>query len=132
LIALTRNLARKIRSIFRRALNVTPRGLTYPVTFQAGPEGLRVRAQSPDAAVEYYAPGVFPAEQITVPLEALADCEGRKDEPVELESADHDQVMIRWRDRTVPQLVQYAAEKPTDTGEFPRLPVQLTENPRRC
>jgi hypothetical protein len=129
LIALTRNLARKIRSIFRRALNVTPRGLTYPVTFQAGPDGLHVRAQSPEAAVEYHAPGVFPAEQISVPLEALADCEGRKDEPVELESAGNEQVILRWRDRTVPQLVQYEAAKPTDTAEFPRLPEQFAENP---
>jgi hypothetical protein len=129
LITLTRNLARKIRSIFRRALNVTPRGLTYPVTFQAGPDGLCVRAQSPDAAVEYYAPGVLPVEQITVPLEALADCEGRKDEPVELEAADNEQVVVRWRDRTVPQLVQYAAAEPLDAAKFPPLPAQLAENP---
>ena len=50
------------------------------MTFQTGPDGLRIRSRSTDAAVKYRLPGDHPIEQIDLPFEFLADCEGRKDD----------------------------------------------------
>ena len=49
MIQITRNLARQVRSVFRRALGITSHRLTHPLTFQAGPEGLTILARSPNA-----------------------------------------------------------------------------------
>jgi hypothetical protein len=130
MIQITRNLARQIRSGFRRALNITPRGLSYPVTLQSGPNGLCIRAKSLDAAVEYHGSGSFPVEQITVPFEFLADCEGRKDEPVQLEAGTNGRIAVQWRDGSVPQIVQYDTAEPGDAaGKFPNLPEHFAQNP---
>ena len=51
MITITRRLAFQIRSVFRRAFG--PRGLGPVLGFIADAEGLRVRAMSADAAVEY-------------------------------------------------------------------------------
>jgi hypothetical protein len=85
LITITRLLARRLRAVFRRALGSA--GTTGPsLSFTAGPEGLSVRAKAYDAAIQYHHPGELPAEQLTAPWELLAQCEGRKEEPVTLES----------------------------------------------
>jgi hypothetical protein len=128
LIAITRNMARQVRAVFRRALNITPRGCSWPLTFQTGPDGLRVRSRSSDAAVEYHLPGDHPVEQINLPFEFLADCEGRKDEPVQLLTSDNGRVMAQWRDGSVPQIVQYDPATPVDAAEFPRMPEKVAAN----
>jgi hypothetical protein len=97
--------------------------------FQTGPDGLWVRARSFDAATEYHAPGKHSVEQMAVPFELLADCEGKKDEPVEIEARGDRQVTATWRDKGVPQLVQYEVAEPVDNAEFPESPGQLAENP---
>jgi hypothetical protein len=131
MIQITRNLARQIRSVFRRALNVTPRGPSYPIILQAGPGGLCIRAQSPVAAVEYHGTGSFSAEQITLPFEFLADCEGKKDEPVQLEAGGDGRIAVQWRDGDVPQIVQYGTPEAVDFTEFPRMPENPATNPIR-
>jgi hypothetical protein len=129
LISITRNLARQVRAVFRRALNLTPRGCSWPVTFQTSPDGLRVRSRSSDAAVEYHLPGDRTIEQIDLPFAFLADCEGRKDEPVQLSTSDNGRVIAQWRDGSVPQIVQYDPAAPVETAEFPRMPEKLAANP---
>ena len=57
MITISHNLARQVRAIFRRALKITSRGLTHPVTLQTGPDGLSVRACAYDVAIEYLALG---------------------------------------------------------------------------
>lgn len=130
MITISRNLARQLRTVFRRALKITPRGRSYPVTFQTGQNGLLVRVCSPKAAVEYHAPGEFSEEQFAIAFEVLADCEGRQDTPIELEPADG-QVLVRWQDGGVPQLVQVEAATAVDLDQFPRMPEVLAENPPR-
>ena len=44
MITITRSLARQLRSVFRRALHITPRGFAYSIVLDAGPDGLAVRA----------------------------------------------------------------------------------------
>jgi len=129
MIQITRNLARQVRGVVRRALNITPRGKSHPVMFQTGSQGLSILARSPDAVIEYRAGGEYPSEQIVVPFEALADCEGRKEEPVELEAQADGRILARWRDGGAPQCVAYDAAKLAEAADWPPLPDSLAENP---
>jgi hypothetical protein len=128
LITISRRLAFSLRAVFRRAFGAG-RGPGPAIGFAAGPEGLRVRARRGDVAVEYHAPGEITPETLWLPLSFLADCEGKKDEPVQLEAQGEGRVMAQWRDGSVPQLVQYEAVEPPETETFPGLPQTLTENP---
>jgi hypothetical protein len=127
LITITRRLALSLRSVFRRALGAG-RGPGPAVRFAGGPEGLRVRARLGDVAVEYHAPGEITIETLWLPISFLADCEGKREEPVQLESLGEGRVMAQWRDGRVPQLVQYEAVEPPGTEAFPGLPEAFAEN----
>jgi len=115
LITITRSLARQVRAIFKRTLNAPARRPAPIVCFQAGPEGLHIRATWSDAAAEYHIEGDLPPEEITVPLDVLAQCEGRRQDEVTLERNDN-QIAIRWTDDGVPQLVQCEA---LEAGSWP-------------
>jgi hypothetical protein len=97
--------------------------------FIADAEGLHVRGRSADIAVEYRVPGEHPAETLWLPFQFLADCEAKKDEPVELTAAEKGRVNAQWRDGSVPQIVSYDAESPADAAKFPVPPETLAENP---
>lgn len=128
LITLTRAQARQIRSVFRLALPVTSRFRPPAVTFQAGPEGLRVWAKAVEAAVEYRIAGGFPPERLLVPFELLADCEGRKAVPVTIEAVDKTRVTAQWHDGGIPQIVQYDVPAVDDKHELPALPESMVDN----
>jgi len=129
LITVTRSLARQVRAVFRKALGITLRGLTCPVTLETGPEGLRIRAISPDAAAEYREPGNLAPERLVVPFELMADCEGRKSEPVQIEPQGDRAIVAQWRDGKVPQLIRYDVPSNPTKLAFPGEPDSLTENP---
>ena len=67
------------------------------------------------------------ADELTVPLKLLADCEGRKADPVQIESCGQGQVSARWQDGPVPQFVTHDA--PEVQPGFPALPPEFGENP---
>jgi len=92
---------------------------------------LSVKARSADVAVEYRGPTSGPAESLWLPFEFLADCEGKRDEPVHIEATGKGRCTAQWRDGSVPQLVQYRADVPADAGKFPMLPENFVENPSR-
>jgi hypothetical protein len=96
--------------------------------FIAGPEGLSVRAASADVAIEYRGPSRAPAENLWLPFAFLADCEGKSDEPVQLEAAGPGRVAAQWRSKSVPQIVQYDAMTPADAEKFPAMPATCAEN----
>jgi hypothetical protein len=107
------------------------RGSGPALGFIADAEGLRVKARFADAAVEYHAPGEHPTETLWLPFQFLADCEGKKDEPVELAAADKGRVTAQWRNGSVPQIVSYDCEPPADADKFPGVPETFAENPPR-
>jgi hypothetical protein len=82
MITITRSLARHLRAVFRRAGFKPRNGLSPPSSLQAGPTGLRIRVINPAVAVEYFAAGAYPTEELTVALQLLDDCQGKQDEPV--------------------------------------------------
>ena len=60
--------------------------------------------------MEYVEPGApRQLDSVTLPLEALADFEGRDENPVVLESAGPGMVVARWQDRDIPRSREYPA-----------------------
>ena len=90
MITLTRRQARRLRGVFRRsALGIAHRGPIPPLVLRA--EGGQLRAQTSVRATwpsSTSSPGLAarPAS-VALPLDALADFEGRDESPVALEAA---------------------------------------------
>ena len=106
MITITRRQARRLRAVFRRhPLGIAHKGLVPPLVFRPNPDsGLRVRHHQAPLAVEYFLTGNHgPGESIALPLDALADCEGRDDTPVVLEASAPGRTVVRWEDRDIPQ-----------------------------
>ncbi|MGA2619389.1 MAG: hypothetical protein ABSF26_17415 [Thermoguttaceae bacterium] len=129
MITITRRLASSLRAVFRRVLG-TARAAGPALCFTTSPEGMRVSllAKGCDAAVEYHSPGKFPHEQLWVPLDLLADCEGKRNDPVELEQAAKGRVLAGWTDG-IPQRIQYHIPEPWKAEEFPVRPEHFAQNP---
>jgi hypothetical protein len=71
-------------------------------------------------AIEHVQPGTYrPAERIALPLDALADFDGRDESPVVLESIAPDRTVVRWDDRRIPQTRQYPVTAPDTFSEPP-------------
>ncbi len=128
MVTITRRLALQLRSVLRRAFG-NCRGNGPAIGFIAGKEGLTVRSMSADAAVEYRAPGERAAEALWLPFEVLADVEGKKDDPVDLEATGNGQVSVQWRDGNVPQIVNYEAKEPCEADRDLAPPTVRAVNP---
>ncbi len=122
MITITRRLALQLRVVFRRALGLT-RGYGPALCFATGRDGIRVRAKSGDAAVQYHAgselPGELRKEEMWLPFDFLVDVEARRDDAVKLEARPDGHVMAGWRDGDVPQCVRYDLIKSSDVDDFP-------------
>ncbi len=125
MITITRRQARRLRAVFRRhALGIAHRGSVPPLVFRADPDaGLRVRHLLPDLAVECLLPGTDrPEEMIALPLDALADFEGKDDVAVILEAPTPGRTVVRWGDRGIPQSREYAIPEVSCLPAFPEPP----------
>jgi hypothetical protein len=96
MIVFPRFVARSCRAVFKRLL---PRGRqlarSAAVGLSAGPDGLRFRCAAEEVAVEFLHPGPAAEVRLTVPLEALAECEGRTGE-VAVIPLDAERCEVRW------------------------------------
>ena len=70
------------------------------------------------------------AEAVALPLEALADVEGRDDSPVVLEAVAPDRTVARWHDHGVPQSREYDVPALDALAPFPDEPRSWAELPR--
>ena len=123
MITITRRQARRLRAVFRRhALGIAHRGPVPPLVFRADPDvGLRVRHHLPDLAIEHVLPGTDrPEASIALPLDALADFEGKDDVAVILEAAAPGRTVVRWEDRGIPQTREYAVPELVEPAAVPR------------
>jgi hypothetical protein len=84
MIMLARRQARRLRGLFRRSvLGIAHRGPIPPLVLRAEGTQLRAHHRYATLAVEHVAPGTSgPPEVLALPLESLADIEGRGDAPV--------------------------------------------------
>ena len=122
MITMTRSLARQLRAVFRRGLNLSSRGIMPAVRFCAGPDGLHVSCRHQQAAMEFRADGDHPTDELTVPFDVLADCEARRNDPVTLERQEKSHVIARWHDAGIPQLVEYDVPQEEGQAAFPAMP----------
>jgi len=127
LITITRRLTQQFRAVLRRAFGQVRTGPA--VGFIADREGLTVKCMCADAAVELRVAGPREPETLWLPLQALDDFEAKKDEPVELTTADNRHVAAQWRDGNVPQVVEYDSPQPPDADKFPASPADFAANP---
>lgn len=128
MIAITRLRARRLRAVFRRhTLGIAHKGLVPPLVLRADPDaGLRVRHHQPALAVECLVAGAGrPEGAIALPLDALADFEGRDDSPVALEAVAPGRTVARWEDRGIPQSREYAVPDPGGLPPFPAPPTAV-------
>jgi len=132
LITITRRQARFLRAVFRRhALGIPHKGLVPPLVFHADPaSGLRVRHRQAHLAVECLLEGADrPEGAVAVPLDALADFEGRDDSPVVLEAATPGRTTVRWDDRDIPQSREYTVPEIGSLPAFPEPPATFKDCP---
>jgi hypothetical protein len=121
-------LAAELRSVFRR-LGGVARGSGPAVCISTGPDGTHVSTRICDVAAEYHVPGNLPEEQLWAPYLLLSDCEGKQDEPVQLERGHDGSVVAAWSDRGIPQRVQYDQVLRTAKPDLPERPPEFSENP---
>jgi hypothetical protein len=127
LIEITRSLARKLRTVFRRASRRSST-LSQYVSFDAHGDGLRTRLHHGEVLVEYQQSGVFPTEAVILPLDALGDFEGKCETPVALEQAQDKTVRVRWNEGVVPQEKEYGVPTSNPLDKYPDLPGKMTVN----
>jgi hypothetical protein len=126
-ITLPRALARQFKAVLRKAQPPgAGRGSRPLVLMQAGPDGLRLRAQHAEVALEYHQPGPRPEERLCLPGEALDDVEGRTG-AVALEPTGPEAVQARWDDRGVPQVRSYASAEADKLAAFPAPPAAFAD-----
>jgi hypothetical protein len=129
-IKITRSLVRQVRTVLRHAgIHKDHAASNAPVALLADGDGLRIRAHSPDAAVEYHQPGALPAEQLLLPAQFLDDCEGRNRDEVVLEPQRDGSVLAECREGKVPQLLRYDVQRLPAGAGFPAKPEQMASNP---
>jgi hypothetical protein len=128
MLTFPRSLARGCRAVFRalqpaRGWRASP----PPVRLLAGPDGLRLRLATPEAAAEYHHPCAAPEADLAVPLQLLADCEGADSTPVAVRPLPGGRVEARWEQAGVPHARDYDPGKAAPTP-FPEWPNGATPN----
>jgi hypothetical protein len=130
MIALPRALARQFRAVLRRSLlDQEPRGSWPLLLCRAGKDGLVLQACQGDVAVRYHLQGACPPEAIAFRASVLAEFEGRRDDPVELEQVAFGKGQARWTDGGVPRVIDLETVVPDSAPAFPGLPKQFTPMP---
>ena len=125
MITLTRRKARCLRGVLRRsALGIARRGPIAPLVLEADGAKLCARYRYGGVAVEHVAPCPrTDSGTVALPLEALADFEGRDESPVVIESIGPGKARARWSDKDVPALAhEYEVPEMGPLAEFPAPP----------
>lgn len=124
MITLTRRQARLLRGVFRRSiLGIAHRGPIPPIVFAVEGDQLCARHRYAHLAIEHAWPLAWPSSgEVALPLDALADIEGKDDATVALEAATPDRTVVRWTDRGIPQVREYMVPAVGSLGRFPSPP----------
>lgn len=127
MIQITRSLARQLRSVFRRLGRRSV--VSRPVlSFDADGDRLRVRLHLAEVLAEFDVTSQLCSEALFVPLEALADFEGRDSNLVTLERSGASGVVARWPDGVVPKSRTYEVDGLDKLPAFPDLPTKMVRN----
>lgn len=119
MLEITRLLAKQWRAVLKKLC-----GRQKPtLSLTAGPEGLRLRAQIQQQALEYHDPAPRAAEALQLELSALDDFAGAKSEPVRLHRAQPQIIAATWPDRGTERTLQY--REPETISTFPAAPAEF-------
>lgn len=132
MIQVPRSVLKRFRQLCRRGgLHKFRRDSQGPLlTVSGGPEGYRIRAASPDVAIEYHDSAPSDPVTIRLPLDAFDACEGREDALVTFENRADSRVLLSWINGGVPR--QHEVDQPkADAVTFPELPATFTPNEPR-
>jgi hypothetical protein len=130
MITITRRQARSLRGILRRAaLGLARKGPAPLLVFQTDGAQLRARYQYDGLAIEHTIPDRQAADTIGVPLDALAELEGRDDSPITLEKGATDRTIAHWTDRGLPQSRTYDVSVIGSIGSMPTHPESWSPAP---
>ena len=128
MLNINRLLARQVRAMIRRALNIHPRAYDRTAVRLSGTAtGLTIRCATDNAAVEIHDATPQSEEALIVPFTLFDDCAGKRPDPVTLERDQDRQIAAQWREGQVPQILRYDLLEAT--AEFPQVPSHLAENP---
>jgi hypothetical protein len=127
MLSITRRQARGLRPIFRRAtFAISHRGPAPPVVFDNDGSQLVARCAHAGLAVEHLLGSIqAPRESIALPLDALADFEGRDDSIVTLELNPDGRIIAHWTDHGIPVTRDYVAFDPATIADFPARPERI-------
>jgi len=128
LLTITRKLAERLRKTFRQALASHSRSPMPPVEFVGGPQGLRIRCHTREAAAEFRLDGEQPEETILAPWDLLTDTGGGGRERVVELRRENGHVLASWQNGSMPRAVQYDTPAAPDYP-WPDSPEQFSENP---
>ncbi len=131
MITLTRRQIRRLRTVLRRStLGVPTRGPAPPLVFRTEADQLRAQYRHGSLTIEYCEPiSAGTEETIAIPLDALAECEGRDESTVTFESSRPGRVTVRWTDRGIPQTREDSVSTKAELDEVPPLPENCGELP---
>src|SRR4051794_32150991 len=103
MVTLTRRRARELRGVLRRhTLGLPCRGPVPPLVLRADGSQLRARYRYGGLAVEHVGGGGGPTPGlVTLPLDALADVEGRDDTAVTVRALAPGRTAVCWTDRGI-------------------------------
>jgi hypothetical protein len=98
--------------------------------FHAAEGQLRARYRYGHLAIEHTTRVAWPSSgTAALPLEALAEVEGRDDSLLALDPVAPDKTVVRWSDRSIPQVREYTVPTIADLGPFPDRPTSWSEVP---
>ena len=131
MITLTRRQARCLRGVFRRSLlGIAHRGPIPPLVLHAEEGQLRAQHRYGVLAVEHAESSAWPSGgSVALPLEALADLEGRDDSHVALKALAGDRTVVRWSDRGILQSREYPVAAIEGLPPFPGPPRSWSPSP---
>jgi hypothetical protein len=124
MLTLTRRQARCLRGVFRRsALGLIQRGPVPLLFLRADGAQLRAHYRYGGLAIEYATGCDLACDGIVaLPIDALAEFEGRDETTVVLEAAAPERTAARWVDRGIPQAREYTVPALDTPGPLPTLP----------
>lgn len=129
MIQLTRQLAKQLRQVFRKALGIS-HCAQLTLRLATGPAGLIVQARRDKSAVQFHIPGSFVAEELLVPWRALDDLQGAKGE-ASLDRRREGVLSANWEEKGVQRQMEYAEPPVVEAEPFPAQPEVWAHNPSR-
>jgi len=118
MIHISRNLARQLRALFRRAkLHKTYGGFGPHVHLTATTDGLRIHSQNFDLGITHLASAPGSDGELWLPIFALDDFHGKDDSRVSLAPAGKHRVTAQWTDRGIPHAKDYEITPPKTVPE---------------